>query len=145
MRLIKAFLLALLIFTLLSFPLQEKALRTSTSGVVSNEKGFVLPSAGVLRVTTNAGMGANYSVSFYDPERNGFLLNETPKGQLNGYLKIKHAGYYFAQINSYYAPVTLAYRMTSKYPSRRILEIKYFTGGTSAIILALLLFREGRR
>ncbi|NJE61533.1 hypothetical protein [Thermococcus sp. 21S7] len=145
MRLIKAFLLALLLFTLLSFPLQEKALRTSTSGIVSQERGFVLPSAGVLRVTTNAGKGANYSVSFYDPEDNRFLINETPKGQLNGYLKIEHAGYYFAQVTSYYAPVTLAYRMTSKYPSKRILEIKYFIGGTSAILLALLLFREVRR
>ena len=145
MRLVKAFLFALLVFTLISFPLQERELKKPTSGLVTQETGFLLPSAGILRVTTNAGKGTNYSVVLYDLEKGVPLLNESPNGQLNGYIKIEHSGYYFGQVTSYYAPVILAYRMTSKYPSKRILEIKYFIGGTSAILLALLLFREGRR
>ncbi|WP_099209962.1 hypothetical protein [Thermococcus henrietii] len=145
MRLARAFLLAIFLFTLLSFPLQERALKTPTSGVAGREHGFILPSAGILRVTTNAGKGTNYSVALYDPEEGRFLLNEHPNGQLNGYLRIRHAGFYFVWVKSEVAPVILAYRMTSKYSSRGILEIKYFVGGTSAILLAVLLLKGGRR
>lgn len=143
MRLLKAFLLSILLFTLISFPLQEKALEEQSAGVVSQVRGFVLPSAGILRVTTNG--GGNYSVALYDPETGHYLINETTTRQINGYIKIEHSGYYIAEVRSYYRPVMLAYRMTSKYPSRRILEIKYIIGGTSALLLALLLVREVRK
>jgi len=145
MRLVRAFLLAVLLFTLLSFSLQERALKTPTSGVASGERGFILPSAGILRVTTNAGEGANYSVALYDPEEGKFLLKEHPKGQLNGYLRVEHAGFYFVWVKSEVAPVILAYRMTSKYPSREVLQIKYLVGGTSAVLLAVLLLKGGGR
>lgn len=49
-------------------------------GVVSNEKGFVLLFVGVFCVMINVGMGVNYSVLFYDLERNGFFFNEIFKG-----------------------------------------------------------------
>lgn len=144
MRLLKAILLSVIILTVLVFPIEKNALSKPVSTVVLMEQGMILPSTGTATLSANAGEGTNYTVGLFDPERRRALLEKNVSGNFRWRLRLDHSGPYQFSVRTM-TPVTLAVRVVGRHPSVRVLNLRYGTGGVSALLLALILLVEARR
>ncbi|ASJ13332.1 hypothetical protein [Thermococcus thioreducens] len=142
MRLLKAVLLSVVIMTLLVFPIEKNVLTQPISEVVLVGQGIIVPSSGMVMLSSSADEGTEYDVKVFDPESGRAVLERNVSGSFRGRVMLEHSGPYYFSVQTM-TPVTMAVRIINRYPSVTVLNIRYGLGGVSALLLAAILLVEG--
>jgi len=144
MRVTKTLLLVFLISTLAILGVQHlnenKPLGISLMFFENGYAHFVAPSSMIVKMSCFSSNDEFFGINIMDPETGKKIRAIKGSGSAEEVFLLPHSGPYYISYEGVMPSCTL--KVVKIYPSKKILELEYYIGTISALLLSLLIWRE---